>query len=155
MASRAMSNNQRVKLDQTIFLVGGLKYVCSKLARWCQMTSMLIMDRSATIRARVSYDFYVKSSSRYSLVHLSSSKSAARPTILYDFYVRSSSGYSLVHLSIFQKCCEPDSFLRFLCELELWLRSLVHLLPTSSSKSAPSPIAFYGFYVRSSCGYTV
>ena len=56
---------------------------------------------------------------------------------------------------IFQKCCEPDSFLRFLCELELWLRSLVHLLPTSSSKSAPSPIAFYGFYVRSSCGYTV
>jgi hypothetical protein len=56
---------------------------------------------------------------------------------------------------IFQKCCEPDSFLRFFCDLYFCLRCLVHLLPNSSSKSAPSPIVFYGFYVRSSSGYTV
>ena len=47
---------------------------------------------------QVFHDFYVKSSSRYSLVHIlptSSSKSALSPIVFFHFYVRSSSGYSL------------------------------------------------------------
>ena len=56
--------------------------------------------------------FYVKSSSRYSLVHIlpaSSSKSAPNMSYFCGFYVKSSSRYSLVHI-----------------------------LPTSSSKSVPN-----------------
>ena len=48
----------------------------------------------------------------------------------------------------FPKCSEPDSFFRFLCESSR--NSLVRLLPTSSSKSAPSPTVLYDFYVKSS-----
>ena len=43
----------------------------------------------------------------------------------YMFSMKLSSRYSLVDVSdlIFQKCSEPDSFLRFLCEIELSLQS--------------------------------
>ena len=61
---------------------------------------------------------------------------------------------------IFHKFSVPFSFLRFIwsttwwwCGLHMNARyrySLVRLLPTSSSQSAPSPTVFYDFYVISS-----
>ena len=38
------------------------------------------------------------------------------------------------------------SFLRFLCEIELWLQQSRALLPTSSSKRAPSSTFFFTFF---------
>jgi hypothetical protein len=58
--------------------------------------------------------FYVKSSSRYSLVRLlptSSAKSSPRPSVFHDLYVKSRSRYSAPFADlIYQKCSEPDSF---------------------------------------------
>ena len=136
----------------------------------------------------VFYDFCVRSSSPYSLVHFlptSSSKSAPSPTVFYDFYVRSSSGYRLVHflpasssrkellarhfLTIFMwdralptvSCpfCRPH-LPKVLLARQFFYRpsspySLVHFLPTSSSKSAPSPTIFYDSFVRSSSPYSL
>ena len=74
-------------------------------------------------RPSVFHDLYVKSRSRYSLVRLlptSSAKSSPRPSVFHDLYVKSRSRYSAPFADlIYQKCSEPDSFFRFLCEIEL------------------------------------
>ena len=103
-------------------------------------------------------------------------KVARTRQFFYDFFVKSSSRYSLVHIFvdlIFNKWPDPVNFLTFLCEIELSLQSrahcidlifnkcsetvsflrfyvklssrygLVHILSTSSSKSGPDPSVFF------------
>ena len=89
------------------------------------------------------YDFYVKSSCGYILVHLlptSSSQSAPSPTVFYDFYVISSSRCSLVRLlpqtSSSKRALHPTVFYD-ICETELPLQSCaLFKLPRSSRAPA-------------------
>ena len=66
-----------------------------------------------------------------SLVHIlltSSWKSGPDPSVFCDCYVKSSSCYSRVHVlstSSSKSSLDPSFFLRFLCEIELLLRSLL------------------------------
>ena len=64
---------------------------------------------------------------------------------------------------IFQKCSGPLSFQIYVITylMMMWLTyelgsrySLGHLLPTSSSKSAPNVTVFYDFYMKSSSRYS-
>ena len=71
------------------------------LLAWWFFTIFMWNQALATVFCRphptVFYDFYVKSSSRCSVVHLlptSPSKSAPRPQVFYDFYVKASYRYS-------------------------------------------------------------
>ena len=71
----------------------------------------------------------MKSSSRYNLVHLlptSSSKSAPRPTVLLTF---SSGNWALATVSRTFCRSAPTIFLRFVCEIELSLRSCAFCRP--------------------------
>ena len=79
--------------------------------------------------------WHMKWSSRYSLVHLlptSSSKSAPSLTIFYDFYVKPSSRYSILSTS-------PDSFLRFLCEIELAVQCRAPFADLTFQKCTETP----------------
>ena len=122
------------------------------------------------------YDFYVKSSCGYILVHLlptSSSQSAPSPTVSNDFYLKSSPRYSLVHLlptSSSKSAPRLHFFTVFTWNRALasvsctfyWPHfpkvhdiyvkssscySLVHLLRTSSSKNVPRPQFLRFLYV--------
>ena len=65
-----------------------------------------------------------------------------RDTFFCDVFLKSSSRYSLLHI-LPASCSKsaPNASVRFLCEIELSPRP-VHFLPTSSSKSAPRPSVF-------------
>ena len=111
------------------------------------------------------YGFYVKASSRYSLVHIlptSSSKSGPRPPVFDDFYVINylmtmwstnemklslQSRAHFVDLTvdlIFKKWSDPVRFLRFLCESELLLQSRAHFVDLIFS-NGPTPSVFYEY----------
>ena len=106
------------------------------------------------LRARLFFTvFFVRSSSGYSLVHFlptSSSKSAPSPTVFYDFYVRSSSLYvvSCTFCRPHPKSApSPAVFYDFYVRSSSGCSSLVHFLPTSSSKRAPSSTFFFTFFL--------
>ena len=84
----------------------------------------------------------MKSSSRYNLVHLlptSSSKSAPRPTVLLTF---SSGNWALATVS--RTFCRSAPTIFFtICMWNRALATVLCILSTSSSKSAPRPPVFY------------
>ena len=81
---------------------------------------------------------FVKSSSRYSLVHIlstSSSKSGPRRSVLIIYEISLQSHAHFVNL-IFKKWFQAVSFLRFLCEIELSLQARAHFVDHFPDRAA-------------------
>ena len=89
-------------------------------------------------------DFYVKPSSRYSLVRIlstSSSKVVSRPSVFEDFYVKSSSRYSLVHIlstSSSKSAKKSCQFFTIIWNRALATVSCAFSRPLSGSRRAPA-----------------
>ena len=102
---------------------------------------------------QVFYDFYVSSSS-LSTVSCTFCRPHHLPKVLLARQFFTFFSWDRAPATVSCTSCRPhlpkvlrarQFFLRFFCETELSLYSLVHFLPTSSSKSAPSPAIFYDF----------
>ena len=108
------------------------------------------------------YEFYLKPSSRYSLVHMlstSSSKSVPSPSVFFTI-----SMWSGALATVSSTFCQPhlpkvfrarQFFLRFLCEAELSPQSQAHFANLIFQKCSEPVSFFYDFYVKQSSRHSL